>query len=108
MGYVKLKPPTKGQKITMGPGMKLNVPDNPIVLYIEGDGTGPDLWAASVRVFDAAVQKAYGGKRRIEWFEVYAGEKCNKIYGEGDRKSTRLNSSHSQISYAVFCLKKKK
>src|SRR5438309_10034466 len=83
MGYVKLKPPTKGQKITMGLGMKLNVPDNPIVLYIEGDGTGPDLWAASVRVFDAAVQKAYGGKRRIEWFEVYAGEKCNKIYGEG-------------------------
>src|SRR5438093_2080846 len=84
MGYVKLKPPTKGQKITMGLGMKLNVPDNPIVLYIEGDGTGPDLWAASVRVFDAAVQKAYGGKRRIEWFEVYAGEKCNKIYGEGN------------------------
>src|SRR5207247_627861 len=84
MSYIKLKPPTKGQKITMGPGMKLNVPDNPIVLYIEGDGTGPDLWAASVRVFDAAVQKAYNGKRRIEWFEVYAGEKCNKIYGEGN------------------------
>src|SRR5947208_1464194 len=74
MGYVRLNPPTKGQKITMGPGMKLNVPDNPIVLYIEGDGTGPDLWAASVRVFDAAVQKAYGGKRKIEWLEVWAGE----------------------------------
>ncbi len=82
MGYAKLTPPTKGQKITMGPGGKLNIPDNPIVLFIEGDGTGPDIWAASVRVFDAAVQKAYGGKRKIEWFEVYAGEKCNKIYGE--------------------------
>lgn len=82
MGYAKLTPPAKGQKITMGPGGKLNVPDNPIVLFIEGDGTGPDIWAASVRVFDAAVQKAYGGKRKIEWFEVYAGEKCNKIYGE--------------------------
>ncbi|WP_447974272.1 NADP-dependent isocitrate dehydrogenase [Nitrospira sp. Kam-Ns4a] len=82
MGYVKLTPPTKGQKITMGPDGKLRVPDNPIVLFIEGDGTGPDIWAASVRVFDAAVEKAYGGKRRIEWFEVYAGEKCNKVYGE--------------------------
>ncbi|MBI3596420.1 MAG: NADP-dependent isocitrate dehydrogenase [Nitrospirae bacterium] len=80
--YVKLVPPKKGQKITMGPGMKLQVPDNPIVLFIEGDGTGPDLWAASVRVFDAAVEKAYKGKRKIEWFEVFAGEKCNKIYGE--------------------------
>lgn len=80
--YAKLMPPTKGQKITMGPGGKLNVPDNPIVLFIEGDGTGPDIWAASQRVFDAAVQKAYGGKRKIAWFEVYAGEKCNKIYGE--------------------------
>lgn len=79
--YVKLVPPKKGQKITMEPGMKLQVPDNPILLFIEGDGTGPDLWAASVRVFDAAVEKAYKGKRKIEWFEVYAGEKCNMIYG---------------------------
>src|ERR671922_2126735 len=74
MAYVKLTTPKKGQKITMGAGMKLNVPDNPILLYIEGDGTGPDIWAASVRVFDAAVQKAYGGKRKISWFEVFAGE----------------------------------
>jgi isocitrate dehydrogenase len=81
VGYLKLTPPSKGQKITMEPGMKLNVPANPIVLYIEGDGTGPDLWAASVRVFDAAVQKAYNGKRKIEWFEVYAGEKANAVYG---------------------------
>jgi isocitrate dehydrogenase len=53
---------------------KLNVPDNPILPFIRGDGTGPDIWAASVRVFDAAVQKAYGGKRKIAWFEVFAGE----------------------------------
>ncbi|MGD0651551.1 MAG: NADP-dependent isocitrate dehydrogenase [Verrucomicrobiia bacterium] len=53
---------------------KLNVPDNPTIPFIRGDGTGPDIWAASVRVFDAAVQKAYGGKRKVEWMEVYAGE----------------------------------
>jgi isocitrate dehydrogenase len=79
--FVKLEPPPKGQKITMDAGMKLNVPDNPIVLFIEGDGTGPDLWKAAVRVFDAAVEKAYAGKKKIEWFEVFAGEKCNEVYG---------------------------
>lgn len=63
-----------GQKITIQNG-KLTVPDNPIIPFIEGDGTGPDIWAASVRVFDAAVEKAYGGKRKIEWMEVLAGEK---------------------------------
>ena len=67
---------TNGQPITMGAGMKLNVPDNPIVPFIEGDGTGRDIWKASVRVFDAAVEKAYGGKKKIAWHEVYAGEKA--------------------------------
>lgn len=62
------------QKITIENG-KLNVPDNPIIPFIEGDGTGPDIWAASVRVFDAAVNKAYQGKKKIEWKEVFAGEK---------------------------------
>ena len=61
--------------ITMGPD-GLQVPDEPIIPFIEGDGTGPDIWAAAVRVFDAAVEKAYGGKRRIEWKEVLAGEKA--------------------------------
>ncbi len=79
--YLKLKPPTQGQKITFQNG-KLNVPDNPILPFIEGDGTGPDIWRASVRVFDAAVAKAYGGKRKIEWFEVYAGEKAFNTFGE--------------------------
>lgn len=78
--YVKLTPPTSGQKITVANG-KLNVPDYPIVPFIEGDGTGPDIWKASQRVFDAAVQKAYGGKKKIVWFEVLAGEKANAVYG---------------------------
>src|ERR1700729_3766335 len=68
--------PTAGQPITMGANQKLNVPDQPIVPFIEGDGTGRDIWRASVRVLDAAVQKAYGGKKKIAWYEVFAGEKA--------------------------------
>jgi len=71
--------PAQGQKITISNG-KLSVPDQPIVPYIEGDGTGRDIWRASVRVFDAAVEKAYGGKRKIHWMEVFAGEKANKAF----------------------------
>jgi isocitrate dehydrogenase len=74
-----------GQKITLVNG-KLNVPDKPIVCYIEGDGTGVDIWKASVRVLDAAVQKAYAGKRKIAWMEVFAGEKSVKAWG-GDPTS---------------------
>lgn len=66
---------SKGQKITISGG-KLSVPSNPVIPFIEGDGTGPDIWRASVRVFDAAVDKAYGGARKIEWREVLAGEKA--------------------------------
>jgi len=77
--YERLTPPARGEKITMSNG-KLNVPDNPIIPFIEGDGTGVDIWPASQLVFDAAVKKAYGGKREIVWFEVYAGEKANKVY----------------------------
>ncbi|MFO0676746.1 MAG: NADP-dependent isocitrate dehydrogenase [Polyangiaceae bacterium] len=65
-----------GTPITMGAGNKLNVPDNPIIPFIEGDGTGRDIWRASVRVLDASVEKAYGGKKKIAWHEVYAGEKA--------------------------------
>jgi isocitrate dehydrogenase len=68
-----------GEKITIANG-KLSVPENPIVPFIRGDGTGPDIWASSVRVFDAAVQKAYGGKRKISWFEVFAGEESFKKF----------------------------
>ncbi|HLP78009.1 MAG TPA: isocitrate/isopropylmalate family dehydrogenase, partial [Candidatus Paceibacterota bacterium] len=72
MAYKDVTPPAGG-KISIQNG-KLSVPENPILPFIRGDGTGPDIWAASVRVFDAAVQKAYGGKRKISWFEVFAGE----------------------------------
>src|SRR5271165_2767252 len=72
MAYKDVTPPAGG-KISIQNG-KLNVPDNPILPFIRGDGTGPDIWAASQRVFDAAVAKAYGGKRQVAWFELYAGE----------------------------------
>jgi isocitrate dehydrogenase len=75
----KVTPPAAGAKITIKNG-KLSVPETPIVPFIEGDGTGPDIWRASVRVMDAAVAKAYGGKRRIHWMEVFAGEKANKLF----------------------------
>jgi isocitrate dehydrogenase len=75
----KPTPPAGGQKIALSGG-KMQVPDRPIVPFIEGDGTGRDIWRASVRVMDAAVAKAYGGKRKIEWMEVYAGEKSYKAF----------------------------
>ncbi len=80
--YKKLNPPTDGRKISIEGGV-LKVPDNPIIPFIEGDGTGPDIWRASQLVIDAAVKKAYKGSRAIAWFEVYAGEKSNDVYGEG-------------------------
>ncbi|MBX7152252.1 NADP-dependent isocitrate dehydrogenase [bacterium] len=73
--YQQLQPPKNGEKIVIQNG-QLKVPDNPVIPFIEGDGTGRDIWRASQRVFDAAVQKAYGGKRTIVWFEVFAGEKA--------------------------------
>jgi isocitrate dehydrogenase len=76
-----LKSPTSGTAITRKGG-RLVVPDNPIIPYIEGDGTGPDIWRASVRVFDAAVDKAFGGRKKIAWFEVPAGEKAKEQHGE--------------------------
>src|SRR6476620_2056390 len=75
--FTQLKPPTTGTAITKKDG-RLIVPDDPIIPFIEGDGRGRDIWRASVRVFDAAVKKAYGGKRRVEWLEVLAGEKSFK------------------------------
>src|SRR5690606_11521252 len=76
---VKLNVPSQGQKITIRDG-KLSVPDQPIIPFIEGDGTCPDIWRASVRVLDAAVQKAYGGKRKIQWMEIYAGQKSKDMF----------------------------
>ena len=71
--------PKDGQPITLSGG-KLTVPDRPILPFIEGDGTGPDIWRASQRALDAAVEKAYGGKKRIAWVEVYAGEKSKQMF----------------------------
>ncbi|MEO0740186.1 MAG: NADP-dependent isocitrate dehydrogenase [Bacteroidota bacterium] len=79
--YTHLTPPTTGSKITISGG-KLHVPDDPIIPFIEGDGIGPDIWKASEPVLDAAVEKAYGGTRKIHWMEVYAGEKANNQFGE--------------------------
>lgn len=81
MEFNKITPPESGQKITLKDG-KLCVPDHPIVTFIEGDGIGPDIWAAAQRVLDVAVMKAYGGRRRIAWLEVFAGEKANEVYDE--------------------------
>jgi len=78
MAYKDIKPPAGG-KITTAAG-KLNVPENPVIPFIRGDGTGPDIWAASERVFEAAVQKASGGKRKVSWFEVFAGETAFKKF----------------------------
>jgi isocitrate dehydrogenase len=80
MTYTNVKIPAGGEKIAIRDG-KLEVPDHPIIPFVEGDGTGRDIWRASVRVFDAAVEKAYGGKRKIHWMEVYAGEKAFKLFG---------------------------
>lgn len=83
MAYDKILVPAEGQRITLNADFSLNVPDQPIIPFIEGDGIGIDVTPAMRRVIDAAVRKAYGGRRRIVWMEVYAGEKAVKLYGEG-------------------------
>ena len=79
--FQHIKVPSEGSKVTLSASKGLQVPDRPIIPFIEGDGTGPDIWNASVRVLDRAVEKAYGGKRKIAWMEVYAGEKARAAYG---------------------------
>ena len=81
MPYQLIDVPACGEKITIDRG-QLHVPDRPIIPFIEGDGTGPDIWRAAVRVFDAAVQKAYGGSNEIVWMEVFAGGKAFEKFGE--------------------------
>ena len=79
--YQHIKVPAGGQKITVNADFSLNVPDQPIIPYIEGDGTGFDITPVMIKVVDAAVAKAYGGKRKIHWMEIYAGEKSTRVYG---------------------------
>jgi isocitrate dehydrogenase len=78
--YDKITPPTVGEKVRFENGQPI-VPDNPIVPFIRGDGTGVDLWPASQRVLDAAIEQAYGGQRKISWFKVYAGDEACEVYG---------------------------
>jgi isocitrate dehydrogenase len=82
MAYQHIKIPSGGEKIRVNKDFSLSVPDNPIIPYIEGDGTGVDITPVMLKVVDAAVRKAYGGKRKIVWMEMYAGEKACKVYGE--------------------------
>jgi isocitrate dehydrogenase len=80
--YQHIKIPAGGDKIKVNQDFSLSVPDKPIIPYIEGDGTGIDITPVMLKVVDAAVQKAYGGKKKIVWMEMYAGEKSCKVYGE--------------------------
>jgi isocitrate dehydrogenase len=82
MGYQKIQVPATGDKITVNADTSLNVPNNPIIPYIEGDGIGVDISPVMIKVVDAAVQKAYGGERKISWMEVYAGEKATQVYDQ--------------------------
>ena len=82
MAYQHIKVPTSGEKIRVNKDFSLSVPDNPVIPYIEGDGTGVDITPVMIKVVDAAVSKAYGGKKKIVWMEMYAGEKSCKVYGE--------------------------
>src|ERR1700738_3922085 len=79
--YQHIKVPAEGQKITGNADNSLNVPDQPVIPFIEGDGTGFDITPVMLKVVDAAVAKAYGGKKKIQWMEIYAGEKSTKVYG---------------------------
>jgi isocitrate dehydrogenase len=95
--FKNLKVPTEGGTITINGG-KLSVPDQPIIPYIEGDGTGPDIWRSSQNVLDSAVKKAYGGKRQIKWFEVYAGQKSFDKYQDWLPEDTLTALRHYLVS----------
>ncbi|MEO4046688.1 NADP-dependent isocitrate dehydrogenase [Pseudomonas sp. CAU 1711] len=82
MGYQKIQVPASGEKITVNADMSLNVPNNPIIPFIEGDGIGVDISPVMIKVVDAAVEKAYAGQRKIAWMEVYAGEKATQVYDQ--------------------------
>ncbi|MDQ6994465.1 MAG: isocitrate/isopropylmalate family dehydrogenase, partial [Mariprofundaceae bacterium] len=84
MSFDHITLPESGEKITMGDDGALHVPNQPIVTFIEGDGIGPDIWAATRKMLDAAVEKAYAGERKLAWMEVFAGEKAWNLYGQSD------------------------
>ena len=98
MAYKTIKVPTEGDKIVQGKDGVPQVSNQPIIPFIEGDGTGPDIWGPRVRVFDAAVEKAYGGKRKIVWMEVYAGEKA---FNQFQHLAAGRNASRHSANYLV-------
>jgi isocitrate dehydrogenase len=99
--YRQIRVPDDGERIRVDAGGRWAVPEHPIVPFIEGDGTGPDIWRASQIVFDAAVQKAYGGRRRIVWMEIYAGEKATRVYGEGAWLPDETNDAIREFKVAI-------
>jgi len=99
--YDKLTPPAQGGKITVAPDGSLRVPDDPIIPYIEGDGIGVDITPAMQAVVEAAVNKAYRGKRNVTWFEVYAGEKATKLYGDGTWLPEDTNRAIREFGIAI-------
>ena len=100
MGYKHIQIPQSGEKITVNSDFSLNVPNQPIVPFIEGDGIGVDITPVMIKVIDAAVEKAYAGEKKISWMEVYCGEKAAELY-EGDwfplRRSKRLKITQYQL-----------
>jgi len=101
MSFEKICVPETGDKITMGDDGILQVPDQPVVTFIEGDGIGPDIWKSTQAILDAAVAKAYGGSRKISWMEVYAGEKAWNLYGQSDDAWLPKESLDAMTEYLV-------
>ena len=99
--YRHVRVPTEGERIEVGADGAWRVPDRPIIPFIEGDGTGPDIWHASRLVFDAAIAKAYGGRRRIVWMEIYAGEKAVALYGKDAWLPDETNDAIREFKIAI-------
>jgi isocitrate dehydrogenase len=99
--YRHVRVPGEGARVHVGEDGRWRVPDEPIIPFIEGDGTGPDIWHASQIVFDAAVRKAYGGRRRIVWMEIYAGEKATTVYGDGQWLPDETNDAIREFKLAI-------
>jgi isocitrate dehydrogenase len=99
--YRHVRVPSEGERIEVGADGAWSIPDRPIIPFIEGDGTGPDIWKASQRVFDAAVEKAYGGRRKIAWMEIYAGEKSLALYGKDEWLPEETNEVIRDFKIAI-------
>ncbi len=101
MGYQNIVVPDEGEKITVNDDLTLNVPAQPIVPFIEGDGIGVDITPVMRAVVDAAVEKAFGGQRRIVWMEIFAGEKSNRIYGDNTWLPEETLQAVKEFSVAI-------